>query len=147
MEQRIEGIRLLHRAGIPLVLRIDPLFPCPDIGDKPGATFADFGLPEAQTRDDIENLVGLANSVNARHIVYSPAKIVRPRGRSLSGPMRSLKAAYQALAEPEKLVWRGGSWRLPQDIAEIRVLRPFLETCKRQGVMAKYCKQNLIETP
>ncbi len=147
VEQRVEGIRLLQRAGIPLVLRIDPLFPRSPIGDEPPATLADFGLPEAQTMDDLESLVGFAKDMTVRHIVYSPAKIVRPRGRTLSETMQALKAAYQTLAAPEKLVWRGGSWRLPPDIAEARVVRPFLDICKRRGVLAKYCKQNLIETP
>lgn len=147
VEDRIEGIRLLQRAGIPLVLRMDPLFPCPTIGDEPRATLADFGIPEPQTTNDIDNLVGLARSANVRHVVYSPAKIVRPRGRALAGTMHALKAAYEALAAPQKLVWRGGSWRLPQNVAEARVTQPFLEICNRRGVSAKYCKRNLIETP
>lgn len=147
VEQRIEGIRLLHRAGIPLVLRIDPLFPRSPIGDEPPATLADFGLPEAQTMDDLESLVGFAKDMTVRHIVYSPAKIVRPRGRALSETMQALKTAYEMLVAPQKLVWRGGSWRLPPDIAEARIVRPFLDICKRRGVLAKYCKQNLIETP
>ncbi|MBM4026030.1 MAG: hypothetical protein FJ280_11585 [Planctomycetes bacterium] len=81
--QRIEGIGILHHAGIPLVLRIDPLLPRSPIQDKPPATLADFGLPEAQTIDDLEHLVVLAGEVKARHVVYSPAKIVLPRGRDL----------------------------------------------------------------
>jgi len=145
--QRIEGIALLHRAGIPLVLRIDPLFPRSPIQGKPPATLADFGLPEAQTMDDLENLVALAKDMNARHVVYSPAKIVLPRGRELSETLQTLRAVYAALAAPQKLVWRGRSWRLPQDVAEAEIVRPFLEICRRRGVATKYCKQNLIETP
>jgi len=145
--ERIEGIRRLQRAAIPLVLRIDPLFPRSPIGDQPPVTLAEYGLPEAQTLDDLENLVGFAKDMKVRHVVYSPAKIVRPRGRALAGTMQAWKTAYQTLVAPEKLVWRGGSWRLPPHVAEAKIVRPFLDICKRLGVPAKYCKQNLIETP
>jgi DNA repair photolyase len=147
VEERIQGIGLLRQAGIPVVLRIDPLLPRSPLRERPPATLAEFGLEEAQTLEDLESLVAFAKAMNARHVVYSPAKIVKPRGAGLSETMQALRAAYQAVAGPEKLVWRGRSWRLPQDVAEARVVRPFLEICQRHGVRAKYCKQNLIETP
>ena len=144
VKQRIEGIKALHQAGIPLVLRIDPLFPRSPIS---GQAIADFGLPELQTLEDIENLVILAKDMNVLHVVYSPCKIVQPRGRRLSEIMQKMRAMYQAFAAPEKLVWLGSSWRLPQDIADSKIVHPFQEICKRHGVKAKYCKTNLIETP
>ena len=147
VEERIQGIGLLRQAGIPVVLRIDPLLPRSPLREEPPTTLADFGLEEAQTLEDLENLVTFAKAMSARHVVYSPAKIVKPRGAGLSETMQALRAAYQAVAGPEKLVWRGRSWRLPQNVAEAHVVRSFLEICKRRGVRAKYCKQNLIETP
>ena len=147
VEQRVEGIRALHVAGIPLVLRIDPLFPRSPITDHPLKTMADFGLPEAQTIDDLDNLVSFASDIEVRHIVYSASKIVQPRGRKLSEAVRTLRSIYETFAAPEKLVWRGGSWRLPPSIVQDKVIQPFLEICQRHGVKAKFCKQNLIETP
>jgi DNA repair photolyase len=146
VEQRIEGIRALHEARIPLVLRIDPLFPRSPITERPLKSMVDFGLPEAQTMEDLENLVGFAEEMSVRHVVFSAAKIVQPRGRKLSETMRTMRSVYEAFAAPEKLVWRGGSWRLPQSTAEAKVVRPLLEICKRIDVPAKFCKQNLIET-
>jgi len=70
VEQRIEGIRALYQAGIPLVLRIDPLFPRSPITENPVRNITDFGLPEAQTIDDLEKLVSLAKEVQVKHIVY-----------------------------------------------------------------------------
>jgi hypothetical protein len=61
--------------------------------------------------------------------------------------MEILKAACQTLVAPKKLVWRGGNWCLPSHVAEARIVRPFLDICRRRGVLAKHCKQNLIETP
>ncbi len=147
VKERIEGIKVLQKSGIPLVLHIDPLFPHSPIIQQPIKTMADFGLPEAQTIEDLENLVAFAKEMNVRHVVYSPCKIVQPRGRKLSEMMRKMRAMYEAFAAPEKLVWRGGSWRLPQDIAYSGIVHPFLDICNRHGVKAKYCKTNLIETP
>lgn len=146
IENRIEGMRALRAAKIPLVLRIDPLFPRSPLTERPPRTFADFGLPEAHTLDDLENLVVLAGELKVRHVVYSPAKITRPRGQKLSDTMRAMHRAYEAVAAPKKLIFRGGSWRLPHGIAQTRIVRPFLDLCDKHGVTAKYCKQNLLET-
>ena len=133
----MEGVRRLRRAGIPVVLRIDPLFPRLD-GD---------GLEVAQTAGDLEELVAFARDVGVRHVVYSVAKIVKPRARTLSGRMLAWREAYRRLSAPAKIVWRGGSWRLPGDIAQEAVVAPFLEICRRHGVTARHCRQNLLETP
>jgi DNA repair photolyase len=145
--ERIEGLKALRDAGIPLVLRIDPLFPHTTSTDVAALSFGDFGLIEPQTLDDLDQLVGLARELRVRHVVYSPAKITQPRGRKLSGTMRALRDFYRACVAPEKLDFRGGSWRLPRDVAQHMIVRPFLDLCKRRGVRAKYCKQNLTETP
>ena len=147
INQRMEGITALRRAGIPVVLRIDPLFPRSPITENPVRTMADFKLPEAQTLDDLERLVSFGKEVNVKHIVYSAAKIVQPRGRKLSESMTRLRKVYEAFAAPEKLIWRGGSWRLPLSVAEQKIVEPFLEICRSYDVRAKYCKLNLIETP
>lgn len=147
IEERKTGIRTLHQAGIPLVLRIDPLFPQSPLTEDSQKTLDDFGLPEAQTIEDLECLVSFAREMDVRHVVYSPAKITQPRGRKLSDTMRAMRTAYEHFAAPEKLVFRGGSWRLPQHIAATKIIKPFLEICRREGVGAKYCKQNLTGTP
>lgn len=143
VEERIEGIRALREADIPVVLRIDPLFP----PTTPQRTLSEFGSPEAQTPEDLASLVALAKQVGANHVVYSPVKICLPRGGRLSPIMQGVKKAYEALAAPDKLDWHGGSWHLPWAAAKAHIVAPFLDICKGQGVVAKYCKQNLFETP
>lgn len=147
IEHRKEGIRALRRAGIPVALRIDPLFPRSPLRNGPRRSLSDFGLREAQTAADLHALVSLAKEVGARHVVYSPAKIVQPRGRRLSETMQAMRAAYAHLAAPERLDFHSGSWRLPHDVARRKVTEPFLEICRSLGVKAKYCKQNVVETP
>ena len=147
VEERMKGIRVLREAGIPVVLRIDPLFPRSPLQQHPRKTLADFNLPEAQTIEDLESLVSFAGDMAVRHIVYSPAKIVMPKGRKLSQKLQALRSAYETVASPEKLIWRGNSWRLPPNIVESKIVKPFLQLCERYGVRSKYCKRNLIETP
>ena len=147
VEERRKGIRALRAAGVPVVLRIDPLFPSLSQAELPGKTYADFGLTQPQTREDIESLVAFARRTGVRHVVYSAAKIVRPRGRGLSDTMRAMRLVYEQLAAPRKLIWRGGSWRLPPEVMGPKVIRPFFDTCRRLGVVAKLCKDNLVSTP
>jgi DNA repair photolyase len=142
--ERIEGIRRLRQAGVPVVLRIDPLLPR---GSLNGKTWTDFGLPEPQTADDLDRLLAFAAEVRVMHVVYSVAKLPRPRNGGMSEVMTKLMASYRQLASSETLNFRGGSWRLPDDIARSHVVEPFLVLCRRHGLTAQFCKQNLIKTP
>ena len=146
IQERKAGITALHQAGIPLVLRIDPLFPRSPLTEHPQKKLEDFGLPEAQTISDLEHLVSFAREMDVQHVVYSPAKITQPRGRKLSDTMRVMRTAYEHFVAPEKLTFRGGSWRISQQITQTKIVQPFLEICERERVTAKYCKQNLVET-
>jgi len=142
--ERLEGIRQLRGAGLPVVLRIDPLLPRGPLGSK---AMADFGLPEPQTPEDLDGLLGFAADAGVMHVVYSVAKIARPRAGALSHVMGKMLAAYRHLAGASGLEFRGGSWRLPRAIAQACVVEPFLNVCQRRGLTAKFCMQNLISTP
>lgn len=139
IEHRMDGVRSLSRGGVPVVLRIDPLFPR-------GVRYSDFDLVEPQRLEDLERLLDFAHQEGVRHVVYSPAKIVQPRGRRLSTVMAAMKAVYEAVAAPGRLVWRGGSFRLPAAVARDVVVTPFLDLCRKRGIKAKFCMQNLTET-
>jgi len=146
VEQRQEGVRRLREAGIPVVLRIDPLLPRSPLPTSPSKTLRDCGLVEAQTIEDLHNLVQFARRVGVRHVVYSVLKIVQPRGRKLADSMKAMLDVYKTLAAPEKLDWHGGAWRLPRAVADKHVLQDFLRICRREGVTAKFCAQDLVET-
>jgi len=144
---RIAGIRALRAAGIPVVLRIDPLFPrWPQHGGCPSSPRSSL-LMNAQTLDDLDLLVQLARESGAAHVVYSALKIVQPRGRPLSDAMQTMRRIFERLAQPQKPQFRGGAWRLPEEVAHDRIIRPFLTICRAHGVVAKHCMQNLLETP
>jgi len=145
VQSRIQAIRSLRNEGVPVVVRIDPLFPRDPLPG--GRRMADFGLPDVQSLADIRELVQLARDVGALHVVYSTAKITRPRAGRLSPLMQSMKAVYERLASPSPLVFRGGSWRLPEAVARDQILKPLLDICQELGVKAYACKDNLIATP
>jgi hypothetical protein len=141
---RIEGIRRLRQAGVPVVLRISPLLPRSPLRDK---TWADFGLPESQSIDDLDRLLAFAAEAGVMQVVYLVGKLPRPRNGGLSDVMRKLLSGYRHLAGSATLNFHGGSWRLPDAIAREHVVEPFLSLCRRHGLMVQFCKQNLIKTP
>jgi DNA repair photolyase len=141
---RVEGIRRLRRAGILVVLRVDPLFPRSPVR---GMNLSDFDVPEAQTMQDLQRLADFAAEIEAMHVVYSIAKIVRPRYVPMGQLMQNLKRAYEHLAATDRLPFRGGSWRLPDQLAKQFVTKPFVDLCLQRGLTTKYCKQNLLGTP
>ena len=145
VESRMEALRFLRKEGFSVFLRIDPLFPRDPLGG--GKTMADFGLPDVQSMSDLEGLVKLSRELASRHIIYSVAKITRRKQGGLPPVMERMKRVYQHLSMGQPLVFRGGSWRLPESIAAELVLRPFLELCGRYSIPAKPCKTNLVTTP
>jgi DNA repair photolyase len=142
---RMEALKQLRQNDIPVVLRIDPLLPHNPL---PGGKFlADFQLPDSQSLAALEELVRFATENGVLHIVYSVAKIVAPRYKPIPEAIQQLKGVYEYVAKPDKLIFRGGSWRLPQTIAQKHIVKPFLEICDSYGMKAYFCKQNLLLTP
>jgi DNA repair photolyase len=145
VESRMEAIRRLRKEGLPVFLRIDPLFPRDSLGG--GKTMADFGLPDVQSMSDLEGLVRFGHEVGIHGIIYSVAKITRPQQGGLSPVMQRMKQVYQHFSAEERLAFRGGSWRLGENVAKEQIVGPFLEICQRYAMPAKACKANLIATP
>ncbi|MFA5252860.1 MAG: hypothetical protein WC454_09800, partial [Phycisphaerae bacterium] len=143
--QRTAAIRRLRQSNLPVVLRIDPLLPRNPLPG--GKVLADFHLPDTQNLPAMEKLVKFAAENGVLHIVYSVAKIVTPRYKPMTEAMQRLKQVYEYAAAPDKLVFRGGAWRLPDYIAQEHIVKPFLEICDKFGVKACLCKQNLLLTP
>ena len=144
VESRMKAIRFLRDAGIPVSVRVDPLFPRNPLPG--GKAMADFDLPDIQSIRDLERLVRFARDVDAGRVIYSIAKITRPRLGTPSPVMQKVKQVYEYLASGEPLPFRGGSWRLPPDRAARLVARPLLHLCRQHGIEARTCKANLVST-
>jgi DNA repair photolyase len=145
IESRMEALRFLRHENLPIFLRIDPLFPRDPLSG--GKAMADFGLPDVQSMHDLEGLVSFGREVAAGHIIYSVAKITRPKQGALPPVMERMKRVYGHLSSGKPLTFHGGSWRLPESAANEHVIRPFLELCGRYAIPVKPCKTNLITTP
>jgi DNA repair photolyase len=145
VESRMEALRFLQKDGLPVFVRIDPLFPRDPLGG--GKAMADFGLPDVQSMGDLEGLVSFSRELAAAHVIYSVAKITRRKQGDLPPVMERMKRLYQHLSAGQPLVFHGGSWRLPESASAALVLRPFLDLCGRYSIPAKPCKTNLITTP
>lgn len=145
VESRMTAIRFLRQENIPVFVRLDPLFPRDPLSG--GKSMSDFELPVIQPMADLESLVRFAQEVGVDHLVYSIAKITRPRFGSLQPIMEKMKRLYEYLAREQPLVCRGGSWRLPANVAGPLVVEPFLNLCRDYSIEAKMCKANLISTP
>jgi DNA repair photolyase len=145
VESRVKAIRFLRKENIPVFVRVDPLFPRDPLPG--GKAMADFDLPDIQPLPDLEEIVRFVGEVGAGHVIYSTAKITRPRLGTLPPVMQKMKQVYEYLVLGESLPFRGGSWRLPPDTAARLVARPFVNLCRQYGIEAKTCKANLISTP
>ena len=145
VEDRMAAIRQLRQQNLPVFLRIDPLFPRDPLGD--GMRMVDFGLPDVQAMSDLEGLVAFGHEVGIQGFIYSVAKITRPQQGGLPPVMEQMKRVYQHLSPRQSLIFRGGSWRLPEDVADQQIVGPFLEICQRYSMPARACKANLIGTP
>ncbi|GAG74831.1 unnamed protein product, partial [marine sediment metagenome] len=113
--QRAAAIKTLRQNNISVVLRIDPLLPRNPLPS--GKLLADFQLPDAQSLSALEELVKFAAELKILHIVYSVAKIVVPRYKPIPEAIQQLKGVYEYITKPNKLIFRGGSWRLPETIS------------------------------
>ncbi|MBW8017025.1 MAG: hypothetical protein FVQ82_12635 [Planctomycetes bacterium] len=145
INSRLSAIETLRKNGIPVVLRIDPLLPRNPL--PYGKSLEDFQLPDAQSLNALESLVNFAKEQQLLHIVYSVAKVVMPRYKPMLESMGRLKQVYEHIANGEKLVFRGGSWRLPDKLAQVHITMPFVQICNSYGMNVYYCKQNLLKTP
>jgi len=69
---------------------------------------ADFGLPEVQSLRDPEGLVSLSRELAARQVIYSVAKITRPKQGALPPFMEWMNRVCQHLSAGEPRVFHGG---------------------------------------
>jgi hypothetical protein len=135
----------LQHAGVPIAVRIDPLFPRDPLPN--GKKMNDFGLHDVQSHDDLQNLVSFCKQHKIEKIVYSPLKITNPRVGTLPTLMLQLRRVYEHLSGNRPLDFRGGSWRLPHEVAQICLFAPLQQLCREAGITLKGCKENLISTP
>ncbi len=135
---RLNAIRQIRTAGLPVVLRISPTYP---LGlDPPGQSCP-------QSFEDINQLVKFAAEVGITKVVHTPAKIVMPKHSSFHPLMQAMLRLYRHLAGPKDLDFHGGAWRLSKVAARKHIVEPLLEICRKHDLTAQFCMQHLVNTP
>ncbi len=140
---RLAAMRVLSQAGVAVDLRLDPLFPSTWAGERLGAhpPLEAYGLPEAQTLDDIQQLVAAAWDAGARRVVTSPLKV--PIAAAGEQAKRWFAVLYRDANGGLRRQQRGGSWRLPEGYRRLLV-HTVLDIARAQGMTAAHCRHDLL---
>ncbi|MFU8857311.1 MAG: hypothetical protein ACNA8S_09950 [Deferrisomatales bacterium] len=140
--ERLAAIERLAKAGVAVELRIDPLFPATDVdsairGHRP---LSEYGLPEAQTREDLEALVEFSRSTGVQVIVAKPLKVVV---RGHGAPAKNWFGQLYADAGGGTRTMRGGTWRLPEPYQQVLLAR-VRQAAQGSGVSVRHCLHDLL---
>jgi DNA repair photolyase len=147
VESRLEGIRRLRQANIPVSLRIDPLFPREPLPKEfwPRASLRDYGLVRTQTLDEIESLIRFASEVACHKIIVSPLKV--PVGRWADVEFKEMFRALYGAPFGSGPKTRSFAWRLPEEYISTILIGQVEAIASQYGVPVVTCWNNLIGTP
>lgn len=117
-EKRMAALRELHDAGIPVILRLDPIFP---------------SITESEALEVIEQ----CDFVD--HVVTSTLKLRGDSFKKVVSAYPQLEREYRSLyfEKGEKIQ---NSWYLPAEIRE-NMLRRITEKCEDLGISCAYCRE------
>ena len=143
---RLAGVRRLREAGIPVSIRIDPLFPREPLPLKywPQPRLADYGLERTQTLDEIGTLIRFASETGCQKVIVSALKV--PVGRWASA---DFKDAFRNLYSAP---WGGKpktpsfAWRLPEAYIRGPLIGEVQQIASRYAVPLTTCWENLATT-
>jgi len=119
-EKRIEALRRLHEAGIPTILRLDPIMPW---------------IKE----EEIFKVLEKCSFVD--HVVASTLKLKPHSFKEITTAFPRLKAELIRLyfVEGEKI---GASWYLPKSM-RVELLRKVESWCKAHGISVAFCREGI----
>jgi len=143
INSRLDALTFLANNGIDVDLRIDPLFPSYRVDEtiRRHKPLPYYSIPEAQTQDDLANLVRFAKDNGAKKIIVNTLKVV------LSNKAQQCKdwfADIYADASPDrKRTVKGAAWRLPENYKKA-LLDSVGEICSQQGIAFAHCKHDVL---
>lgn len=143
VHSRLSAFTFLAEYGIDVELRIDPLFPSSKIGQtlRVHEPLSSYSIPEAQSQDDLGNLVHFAKKSGAKAVIAKPLKI------SISRNAQRCKELFTPIyrdAYPDKRGRAlGGSWRLPDEYQKCLV-STVSHLCAEEGIRFKHCMHDVL---
>ena len=117
-ERRIAALREIYNAGIPVILRLDPIIP-------------------NVNEDSIERIIESCSFVD--HIVTSTLKLRRDSFNRISRKFPELEDMYKKLyfKDGEKIQ---NSWYLPAEMRK-SILERVVEKCRESGISYSFCRE------
>ncbi len=142
VDNRLSAIKVLSEKGIEVELRIDPLFPSTRISRelRGHGDLSHYSMPEAQTQEDIAQLVRFAKEAGAKAVIAKPLKI--PLSQKAGQCKDWFGELYLDASRSRGRIARGGSWRLPPDYQEALVLS-VKGICTKEGIEFRHCKHDV----
>jgi len=143
IHDRLEGIKILVKNGIDVELRIDPLFPSSRINEETRLhkPLSNYSLPEAQSRNDITNLVHFAKKSGVKSVIAKPLKV--PVSKKAQRCKDWFSLIFRDAHRDKKRSARGGSWRLSDDYQKALV-STVADFCADEGVHFKHCIHDVL---
>jgi len=140
---RLHALKFLAESGIDVELRIEPLFPSSRVPEtirihKP---LSHHSIPEAQSRDDIGNLVRFAKKSKVRAVIAKPLKV--PFSKNAQRCKKWFATIYRDAYPDKKRRASGGSWRLP-DNYQRALVSTVSDFCARERIKFKHCMYDIL---
>ncbi len=123
--RRIEAIKKLTQAGIPVGVRIDPIIP--GLNDDPY---------------DIEELIARIAEYGGKHIVTSTYKLRRDNFKRMIDAFPDMKDKWFKLYRVEKEKFLGYVY-LPKHV-RIKLLNPVVKNARKYGLTYATCREGLV---
>lgn len=143
IKDRLDAIKKLTRLGVDVELRIDPLFPSTRV-DKTihnHKALPKYGIPEAQTMEDIKAIVKFGKDSGVSSIIAKPLKV--PVSKKAQRCKDWFKILYKDANNGRGGTIRGGSWRLPGNYQKALVVS-VREACDTVGINFKHCMHDVM---
>jgi len=143
ISDRLEPLKFLADRGVDVELRIDPLFPSLRIDEKirKHRSLPNYGIPEAQKKEDIFSLVQFAKNTGATSIIAKPLKV--PFSKNAQRCKDWFKIIYQDANSGKNRISRGGTWRLPEDYQK-ELFSTVSNICETEGIKFKHCIHDVL---
>jgi len=143
VDSRLQALRVLAENGIEVELRIDPLFPSSriDRSIRRHRALPSYSIPEAQTQDDLVNLIRFAGESGAKAIVAKTLKV--PISKKAQRCKDCFAEIYRDADPDRERHLEGGSWRLPQTYQDA-LLSTVSDICDQEGIPFRHCIQNVL---
>ena len=142
IENRLNAMKSLAEKGIDVELRIDPLFPSSKISRtiRGHDELAHYSILEAQTQDDIIQLVRFAKEAGAKAVIAKPLKV--PLSKKAQQCKDWFGNLYSDASKSQKRTAHGGSRRLPSAYQEA-LISAVNKVCAEEGIEFRHCKNDV----